>query len=94
MAASQANVLEVAHERLGAGLALGQTIVELLLETRGFAHLDEVRGALASAGIVSETTAGPPTPARRSRALTSLLTGWRQSKTIAARSCAITIASP
>ena len=65
VAASQANVLEVAHERLGAGLALGQTIVELLLETRGFSHLDEVRAALASAGIVSETTEGPPASARR-----------------------------
>lgn len=65
VARCQANVLEVAHDRLGAGLALGQTVVELLLETRGFHHLDQVRAELAGLGIT--TSLPPAAPLRSSR---------------------------
>ena len=60
IARKQANVLEVAHERLAPGLELGQTQVELLLETRGAEHIEEVQDALRSSGVVSEPTMRPP----------------------------------
>ncbi len=69
VAQKQANVLEVAHERLGANLELGQTAVELLLETRGPDHIVEVQAALAAAGVVSERTSEPPPGASRRSAV-------------------------
>jgi threonine dehydratase len=62
----QANVLEVAHERLAAGLELGQTLVEVLLETRGVEHIGDVQSALQEAGIVSEQTLRPTGDGKRS----------------------------
>ncbi len=51
---TQANVLEVAHERIGDRLELGQTTVELLLETRGVEHIEEIERVLADAGVEAE----------------------------------------
>lgn len=65
VAREQANVLEVEHERLGAGLALGQTRVELLLETRGSDHIDAVQATLQQAGIASEQALQPAAQPRR-----------------------------
>ncbi|HEX6244220.1 MAG TPA: threonine ammonia-lyase [Polyangiales bacterium] len=54
IADQQANVLEVEHERVGEGLELGQTSVTLLLESRGFDHIEALEAALAQAGIITE----------------------------------------
>jgi threonine dehydratase len=54
IASKQGNVLEIEHERVGEGLELGQTAVEILLESRGFDHIEELEAALTQAGIVSE----------------------------------------
>lgn len=51
LAGTQANVLEVAHERVGDRLELGQTTVEILLETRGFDHAEAIEQALRGAGV-------------------------------------------
>jgi threonine dehydratase len=56
IARTGANVLEVEHERLSAGLELGQSVVELLLETRGPEHIDEVQAALSGQGVANEAT--------------------------------------
>jgi threonine dehydratase len=42
----RANVLQIEHDRAFAGVELGQTLVELVLETRGHDHAAEVRAAL------------------------------------------------
>lgn len=54
IADKQANVLEIEHERVGEGLELGQTSIGLLLESRGFDHIEELEAALAEAGVVTE----------------------------------------
>ena len=54
IADKQANVLEIEHERVGEGLELGQTAVVLLLESRGFDHIETLESALAEAGVVTE----------------------------------------
>jgi threonine dehydratase len=50
IARSGANVLEINHDRTFAGIELGQTFVELVLETRGPEHVGEVRARLAEQG--------------------------------------------
>jgi threonine dehydratase len=50
IAQSEANVLEVHHDRVGARSPLGQTAVELVLETRGFPHISEIEAAIKGAG--------------------------------------------
>jgi threonine dehydratase len=42
----RANILEIQHDRAFAGVELGQTLVELVLETRGHEHVEEVRSEL------------------------------------------------
>ena len=42
----KANVLEINHDRAFAGVELGETLVELVVETRGAEHLAEVRERL------------------------------------------------
>jgi threonine dehydratase len=44
----RANILEIHHDRAFAGVELGQTLVELVLETRGHEHVAEVRARLAT----------------------------------------------
>jgi len=48
----QANVLQVHHDRLAARTEPGMTAVELVLETRGFDHIDEIESAITEAGWV------------------------------------------
>jgi len=69
IAHKQANVLEIEHERVGEGLELGQTAVELLLESRGFDHIEELEATLAEAGVVTERADHAPAGAspRRSQ---------------------------
>jgi threonine dehydratase len=50
VAGSGANVLEINHDRTFAGVELGQTLVELVLETRGPAHVIEVQERLTEQG--------------------------------------------
>lgn len=45
-----ANVVEIHHDRAFSDIELGETSIELVLETRGFDHVDEVRTALEQAG--------------------------------------------
>ncbi|HEV8550844.1 MAG TPA: threonine ammonia-lyase [Polyangiaceae bacterium] len=42
----RANILSIEHDRAFAGVELGQTLVELVLETRGHEHVAEVRARL------------------------------------------------
>jgi threonine dehydratase len=67
LAGTQANVLEVAHERVGDRLELGQTTVEILLESRGFEHADAIEQALRAAGVDSERSQSGEALRRTSR---------------------------
>ncbi|HEX6390782.1 MAG TPA: pyridoxal-phosphate dependent enzyme [Solirubrobacteraceae bacterium] len=53
VATSGANLLDVAHMREGVDLHVRETGVQLVLETRGRAHADAVREAIADAGYVA-----------------------------------------
>lgn len=55
VAATQANVLSVHHDRLAVRTGLGSAAVELVLETRGFDHVREVEAAIAAVGLPVET---------------------------------------
>lgn len=46
----QANVVEIHHDRTFSDIELGETAIDLVLETRGFDHVHEVRTALENAG--------------------------------------------
>lgn len=50
VAVAQANVLHIAHDRLGKDLPPHQTRVRLEIETRGFAHADELAQLLGESG--------------------------------------------
>jgi threonine dehydratase len=50
VARSGANILEINHDRTFAGIELGQTLVELVVETRGPTHTSEVRERLTEEG--------------------------------------------
>jgi threonine dehydratase len=66
LAAEQANVLDVEHERVDDDVELGQTAVEILLEATGFAHVERLERALSAHGIVSERDLHLRRTARRS----------------------------
>lgn len=51
VAALRANVVTVRHNRFDPEALVGQTAVELLLEVRGFGHIEDVQRALAQAGF-------------------------------------------
>jgi threonine dehydratase len=42
----RANILQIEHDRAFAGVELGQTLVELVVETRGHEHVEELRTEL------------------------------------------------
>ena len=50
VADTRANVLELNHDRAFSGAELGETLIELVLETHGFEHIAEVCARLGSAG--------------------------------------------
>ncbi len=50
VAETRANVVELNHDRAFSGAELGETLIELVLETHGFPHIDEVCARLAAAG--------------------------------------------
>jgi threonine dehydratase len=45
------NIQQVQHDRNAARVELGQTVVEIDLETKGFEHAAELRAAISSAGF-------------------------------------------
>ncbi len=51
VAAAGANIVEIRHDRAFAEAALGETVIELCLETRGFDHIAEVHAELAKVGV-------------------------------------------
>ena len=53
VASTGANIVDVAHVREGLDLHVRETAVELVLETRGHGHADEVVGALRAGGYES-----------------------------------------
>ena len=50
VASTRANVLELNHDRAFSGAELGETLIELVLETHGFEHIAEVCARLGAAG--------------------------------------------
>jgi threonine dehydratase len=50
VADARGNVMEVIHNRTSAAVPIGMTGVEILIETRDAAHIDELIGRLKSAG--------------------------------------------
>jgi len=50
VAETRANILELNHDRAFSGAELGETLIELVLETHGFEHIDSVCERLATAG--------------------------------------------
>jgi threonine dehydratase len=44
------NVVQIHHDRTFAETGLSETMVEMVLETRGFDHIDEIKRALVAAG--------------------------------------------
>jgi threonine dehydratase len=52
----RANILEIQHDRAFAGVELGQTLVELVLETRGHEHVAELRTELTRRFTLDQKT--------------------------------------
>jgi threonine dehydratase len=50
IAEARGNVMEVIHNRTSASVPIGMTGVEILIETRDAAHIDELIGRLKAAG--------------------------------------------
>lgn len=65
IAEAGANVLAVNHDRIGARTAVGGVAVDIVLETRGFAHVQEVEAALLSAGWTLEPPLSASLPPRK-----------------------------
>ena len=59
IAEASANIEEVHHQRAFTDLALQETAVEFVLETRGFAHAQQVIDALAAAGFDARVASHP-----------------------------------
>jgi threonine dehydratase len=53
VAATRANILEIQHDRTFSGAELGETRLELVVETFGFEHVAEVQRSLRAAGFVA-----------------------------------------
>ena len=54
IAGAKANVLQIYHNRGGAGMSIDQSLVELEIETRNFEHIGEIEAALDQAGYYME----------------------------------------
>jgi threonine dehydratase len=50
VAEQRANILEINHDRAFSGAELGETVIELVLETHGFEHIEAIRAALVEGG--------------------------------------------
>jgi threonine dehydratase len=56
----KANILEIHHNRAYGHADLGEARVELVLETRGYKHADEVEACLVAAGYLVRPDASAP----------------------------------
>ena len=54
IAHQRANILSIAHDRAYYGVVLGDTSVDVTLETRGAEHIEEITRALAAEGYSFE----------------------------------------
>ena len=51
LAAARANIVETVHNRSYYGVSLGETVIDVMLETRGAAHITAIAHALAEAAF-------------------------------------------
>ena len=54
LADARANIVQTSHDRAYYGVNLGNTVIDVTLETRGAGHIAEIRAALAAAGYQHE----------------------------------------
>jgi threonine dehydratase len=54
LAQHRANIVETAYDRAYHGVNLGETAIEITMETRGQDHIDEIISALGAAGYTQE----------------------------------------
>ncbi len=54
IARHRANVIEISHDRAYFGVSLGDTVLDITLETRGAEHIEELLGALTTEGYGHE----------------------------------------
>ncbi|MFN7919057.1 MAG: threonine ammonia-lyase [Bryobacteraceae bacterium] len=54
IAAQNANIVETNHDRAYYGVNLGDTVIDVTMETRGPVHVDELKGALEKSGYAFE----------------------------------------
>jgi threonine dehydratase len=59
IAASGANILQIHHDRTFASQGLGDAVLEVVAETRGFDHVEELRRGLIAAGFACATLERP-----------------------------------
>ncbi|HTW46265.1 MAG TPA: threonine ammonia-lyase [Acidobacteriaceae bacterium] len=54
LADARANIVQTAHDRAHYGVSLGDTVIDITLETRGDEHIEEIRTLLTNAGYRHE----------------------------------------
>ena len=54
LADARANIVETSYDRAYYGVNLGNTVIDVTLETRGAEHIEQIRAALAAAGYQDE----------------------------------------
>lgn len=54
LADARANIVQTAHDRTHYGVSLGDTVIDITLETRGGEHIEEIRQLLTEAGYRHE----------------------------------------
>ena len=54
IAGQRANIVETSYDRAWYGVNLGDTVIDITLETRGPTHIEEIRSALTAAGYKHE----------------------------------------
>lgn len=54
LADARANIVQTAHDRAHYGVSLGDTVIDITLETRGDEHIEEIRSLLRNAGYRHE----------------------------------------
>jgi threonine dehydratase len=61
IASTRANILQIEHDRTFSDAELGETRIELVIETFGFEHVEKVQSKLAEAGFQAQIV-GKPKP--------------------------------
>lgn len=54
LAEARANIVQTAHDRAHYGVSLGDTVIDITLETRGGEHIEEIRSLLTAAAYRHE----------------------------------------